>query len=274
MSLSTAPVFHKLPLITHSMGADFLRRQRLLTAYGFIMIALMLPTVMLALIDERMIRGVSIWAKPLKFMAATALFSISTAWFMELLPSSVRASTTGRTVVWMLIITSLFEVVYISVQAALGAASHYNVADKFHAAMFGLMAGAAVLLVTTQLMLAWLIFKHSPERPITASTWGVIVGLVLTFVLSTASGFMLGGNQPPAGAGLMIAGWHLSGGDVRPAHFLGVHGQQIIPLAGIILQRFLKSYALAALVVFSFAYVAAWMVLAKLGLNATHFTGA
>ena len=61
---------------------------------------------------------------------------------------------------------------------------------------------------------------------------------------------------------------------MRPAHFLGVHGQQIIPLAGIILQRFLKSYALAALVVFSFAYVAAWMVLAKLGLNATHFTGA
>jgi len=37
----------------------------------------------------------------------------------------------------------------------------------------------------------------------------VIIGLVLTFVLSTVSGFMLGGNQPPAGQGLPMVGWHL-----------------------------------------------------------------
>lgn len=245
-----------------------MQRERMLTLYAFIMLTLMIPTLLVAIIDQRSIRDVAIWAKPLKFLASTALFSISTAWFMGLLPVAVRASRTARTIVWMLIITSLFEVVYISIQAALGSASHYNVADKFHAAMFGLMAVAAVLLVATQAMLAWLIFKYTPERPITPSTWAVIVGLALTFVLSTASGFMLGGKQPPAGVGLMIAGWHLAGGDVRPAHFLGVHAQQIIPFAGLVLQRFVAPYALAAVAVFSIAYLSAWLMLARLGLSA------
>jgi hypothetical protein len=240
----------------------------MLTLYALSMLALMIPTLLLAFIDERTVREVAIWSKPLKFMASTALFSISTAWFMGLLPGAVRASGTGRTIVWMLIITSFFEVVYISIQAALGSASHYNVADKFHAAMFGLMAVAAVLLVVTQAMLAWLIFKYTPDRPITASTWAAIVGLVLTFVLSTASGFMLGGKQPPPGVGLMIAGWHLAGGDVRPAHFLGVHAQQIIPFAGLVLQRFFAPSALAAVAGFSIAYVSAWLLLARLGLSA------
>ena len=251
----------------HKLWQELIHRERLLTVYALLMLSLMIPTMLLTLIDARTIRDVSIWAKPLKFMASTALFSLSTAWFMGLLVPSVRASKAGRTIVWMLIVTSLFEVAYISVQAALGAASHYNVADKFHAAMFGLMAVAAVLLVATQAMLAWLILKNSPERPLSASTWAAIVGLALTFLLATASGFMLGGKQPPTGVGLMIAGWHLAGGDVRPAHFLGVHAQQIIPLTGMLLQRFMASYPLPALAVFSFVYVAAWFMLTKLGLS-------
>lgn len=66
----------------------------------------------------------------------------------------------------------------------------------------------------------------------------------------------------------MIAGWHVAGGDVRPAHFLGVHAQQIIPFAGLALQRFVAPYALGAVAVFSIAYVSAWLLLARLGLGA------
>lgn len=245
---------------------ELLNRQRALTVYALLMLAAMVPTLVLAFVDDRTLREVGIWAKPLKFMASTALFSLTTAWFMGLLPSGGRASPAGHAVVWTLIGTSLFEVVYISLQAALGAPSHYHIADPIHAAMFVLMAVAAVLLTGTQAVLAWQIYRHSPQRPLPVATQAVLAGLVLTFVLSTVSGFMLGGHQPPAGSGLPIAGWHLGGGDMRPAHFLGVHAQQFIPLAGFLLQRRAGSFAGLGLWLVTTAYIVGWLLLTRLGM--------
>jgi hypothetical protein len=92
------------------------------------------------------------------------------------------------------------------------------------------------------------------------TTLGVLIGLTLTFLLSTVSGFLLGGNQPPAGQGLPIVGWHLYK-DIRPSHFLGVHAQQLIPLLGLCAERFLGSYSTYGLGIGSAIYVAAWGIL-------------
>jgi hypothetical protein len=245
---------------------ELLNRQRTLTVYALLMLAAMLPTLVLAVVDDRTLREVGVWAKPLKFMASTALFALTTTWFTGLLPQNLRNACVTRAVVWTLVWSSLFEVAYISLQAALGSPSHYNIADPFHAAMFVLMAVAAVLLTGTQAVLAWQIYRHSPQQPLPVATQAVLAGLVLTFVLSTVSGFMLGGHQPPAGSGLPIAGWHLGGGDLRPAHFLGVHAQQLIPLAGLLLQRHLPKFAAAGLWLLTGAYVTVWLLLARLGM--------
>jgi hypothetical protein len=137
----------------------------------------------------------------------------------------------------VLVLTSAFEVGYITLQGAMGNGSHYNVSHPLLALMFGLMATAAVGLTATQGYLAWVVNKNG-------LTWGqpvfvqsVVWGLALTFVLATISGFVLGGLQPPAGQGLPVVGWHLSGGDARPAHFLGVHANQLLPLWGLVLMR-------------------------------------
>lgn len=97
-------------------------------------------------------------------------------------------------------------------------------------------------------------------------TWGVIIGLVLTFMLSTSSGFMLGGNQPPAGQGLPLVGWHLWK-DIRPAHFLGVHAQQLIPLWGLMASKFMGAFSNAALFTGSVLYVTLWGVSAWLSMS-------
>lgn len=245
---------------------ELFQRQYSLAWFGLAMFGLMIPTLVVATMDYRTIRDVGVWAKPLKFMASTGLFALTTAWFIGLLPEAVRSSTGTLVIAWTLIVTSLFEVSYITFQAARGSPSHYNVDDPFHATMFGLMAVAAILLTATQAALAWQIATHAP-RPYSVETWAVMAGLVLTFLLGTVSGFMLGGNQPPGGIGFPVVGWHMGGGDIRPAHFLGIHAQQIVPLAGIVLHRSLEAHAGVALTLFVAAYLACWIFLVALGLR-------
>jgi hypothetical protein len=138
--------------------------------------------------------------------------------------------------------------------------SHYNTADSWSAALFGLMALAAVGLTASQAWLAFEIWREPRAAPLTVTALGVIVGLLLTFVLSTVSGFMLGGQQPPPGPGMPLIGWHPTQ-DVRPAHFLGVHAQQFIPLLGLLAERTLGGYAGVGLATAALIYVMAWFAL-------------
>jgi hypothetical protein len=178
-------------------------------------------------------------------------------WVLKIANSNVEHSQVFVWITALLISTSLFEVAYISYQASQGAASHYNVSDPFHAFMFGLMAIAAVGLTASQAWLAWEIWKEPRGAGMPVETLAVIIGLVLTFVLSTISGFMLGGNQAPAGQGLPIVGWHFYK-DIRPAHFLGVHAQQLIPLWGLVAAKFMGAFAQSGLIAGSIAYVVLW----------------
>ena len=240
---------------------------KFLMLYGALMWLACGLTYVLSLNDARALREVGIWVKPMKFMAATALFAWTTVWVTELANSTVAYGQAYMGICTLLVITSLFEVVYITFQASLGAASHYNTSDPWHAFMFGLMAIAAVGLTASQGWLAWEIWRARGSDPLPVTTWGVIIGLTLTFVLSTISGFMLGGNQPPAGSGLPIVGWHLYK-DIRPSHFLGVHAQQLIPLWGIIVERFLGAFSTQALTAGCGLYVILWGFLTWTSLSA------
>jgi hypothetical protein len=215
---------------------------------------------MVSLSDARTLREIGIWVKPMKFMAATAVFAWTTVWLTQLVNTAVTHGQFYKRISLLLLATSLFEVVYITYQASHGAASHYNTDDPWHAFMFGLMAVAAVGLTASQGWLAWELWKARGTSPLSVIAWSVIAGLMFTFVLSTVSGFMLGGNQPPAGPGLPMVGWHLHQ-DIRPSHFLGVHAQQLIPLWGIFVDRLLRRYATQALVAGSCAYLMVWGLL-------------
>jgi len=241
-------------------------------AYTALMCACFFLALILWFSDERVIREVNVWAKPMKFMSSTALLALTTAIFLALLPLAVRAKRALQVLVWVLILTSAFEVGYITWQAAWGNASHYNVTTPFLAVMFGIMAIAAVALTATQGYLAWIVIKHGLSFGGELFKQAAAIGLALTFVLATVSGFMLGSLQPPAGEGLPLVGWHLTGGDVRPAHFLGVHANQLIPLAALTLvysQKHGLSHLIAirTLYVGVIVYVLIWSWLCVLGMT-------
>jgi len=238
---------------------------KFLVGYGLLMLIALILTYLVSLNDHRLIRDVGVWVKPMKFMAATALFALTTVWVLKVAHSNVDQTNTYVWTVALLVCTSLFEVVYISYQASQASASHYNVSDPFHAFMFGVMGLAAVGLTASQAWLAWEIWKEQRGANMPVETLGVVIGLTMTFVLSTISGFMLGGNQPPAGQGLPIVGWHLYK-DIRPAHFLGVHAQQLIPLWGLIAAKFMGSFSYAGLLWGSMVYVVLWGISAWLSI--------
>ena len=238
--------------------------QKILCGYGLLMALMLAPTLALSWVDVRTRREVGIWAKPMKFMAGTALFALTTVWLTMLVPGHVGQGPSFRWIVALIIVTSLFEVVYITYQASLGQGSHYNTTDPVRAILFGLMAVAAVGLVASQAWLASLIWKSLGASVLTPTLLAVLLGLTLTFVLSTVSGFMLGAKQPPAGVGWPVVGWH-TWQDLRPAHFLAVHAQQFIPLAGILAERVAGQAAMPVVKAFAGIYIAAWLGLSWMG---------
>lgn len=244
---------------------QLLARERRLAIFGALLLASLLPLALAGAWDTRELRGAGVWLKPLKFSASIGMLALTTAWFAGHLPPEIRARRAMDWIVWMLIGAGSFELVYITVQAGLGQGSHYNVGDAFHGAMYGLMGVGAIVLTATQPMLAWQLYRHAdPARP-AAYRHAILNGLVLTFVLGAGVGGILSGRQPPTdGRMLPLVGWVLGGGDLRPAHFIGIHAQQLLPLFGFWVAaqglRRPKAWVWAATVAYAalFAALLAW----------------
>jgi hypothetical protein len=247
--------------------ADLVRREPTLAWFGLALLVALVPAAIAAGLDDRTLRDANVWIKPMKFLASVAVFAWTTAWFVGLLPETRRRARPVRAVVALVVACGGFEVAYIVLQAALGQGSHYNVGDPLHAALYGLMGAAAVALTATQGVLAIEVARHG--TPARGSAWrdAVVWGLALSAVLGIVSGAMLGGRQPPSG-GVAVLGWHAAG-DLRPAHFVGLHAHQLLPLAGLVLQALWPGSMRTARVAFAVlaaAYVAGWAALTAAGL--------
>lgn len=234
------------------------RTDRRLVAFALLLLVAMLPAALGLGFDERVLRGVSVWVKPMKFMLSVALLALTTAWFARHLPAAVRQGRAWTALVWTLIATGGFEVGYITLQAALGQASHYNVGSAFHGLMYTLMGAGALALTATQPWLAWLLWRHGDRALPGAYRQAVLLGLVLTFVLGAGVGMLLGGRQPPAGPGLPLLGWSTVGGDLRAAHFVGIHAGQALPLLAAALLAWRPRIAPAGVWVGTAAWTALW----------------
>lgn len=214
---------------------EVFRRQPALAWFGLLMWALMIPTGLAAMSDPRLVDGVGTWIKPLKFEASIGLFSLTAAWMFGYIESSARRSLLARLVVLVIIAANVFEIAYILFQSLRAERSHFNVSDPVHGALYAMMGLAATAIVSTSLGMAWLVARRG--EPVRAPFRdAVVLGLVLTTVLGGGFGWIMGarlshgvGLDDPARA-LPLLGWSMVGGDLRPAHFLGIHAQQLIPL--------------------------------------------
>lgn len=239
------------------------RGDAVLMLFASLLIAALLPMAVGLAFDERTLRGASVWLKPMKFALSLAVLAWTTAFFASHVHACRRRAL--AVVRWTLIGAALFEIGYIALQAALGEGSHYNVGDPLHGALYSLMGLGALLLTGTQARLAWLVARHARPGLDPSYRLAVVVGLAFAFVLGTASGVPLSMLQPPDASALPLVGWHLWG-DLRPAHFVGLHAEQALPLLGAWLAAHRHPRSRGVVIGASLAWVALFVLLMALGL--------
>jgi hypothetical protein len=245
----------RLPIL-----AELLERQPILARYGLTVLLLAIPVLALQAVDARTLHGVGIWVKPAKFLVSVGIFSLTAAWFWGYVRPERRDSRAMRWTARTLIASASFELVYIALQAARGLDSHFNFSSAFHVVMYGLMGVAAVVLVGTVLPLAWEIARR-PRRGLRRDfVAAVAIGLLLTFLLGGGLGFymsqMPGHSVGAEGGRILLFGWNRRGGDLRIAHFLGIHAEQAIPLLAALLAGLSARLRRAALAAGTIAYTA------------------
>lgn len=218
--------------------SQLLVRQRILALYGFALLVLAALAFSLQAFDPRTIGGVNVWMKPGKFLVSVAIFALTAAWFFGYIRPERRRAAPMRATALTLIAAASFELFWITWQAAHGIGSHFNSSTPLYAVMFALMGVFAIILVGTTLPLAWEIGRRPApglDRDFAAA---VVIGLILTFVLGGGlGGYMSAHGSHSVGAEgghVPVFGWNRSGGDLRPAHFLGIHAQQIVPILALL----------------------------------------
>ena len=197
------------------------------------MAALALVTAGLALVDQRTLVGAPLWFKPLKFSLSIALFALALAWML----GQLRERALRRTG-WAIVAGLVLEMVIIVGQAARGEKSHFNMDGGLGSILFAIM-GATITVVWFLTLAVALRFLREPGRD-RSMTLAIQLGLLVSLV-GMAVGFLLAPNGghavgvPDGGPGLFFVGWSTTGGDLRIAHFVGLHALQVLPLLAALL---------------------------------------
>lgn len=214
--------------------ADLLVRQRMLTRFGLGLLALTPLALAAQLVDPRDLAGVNVWVKPAKFLFSIGLYALTTAWFFGYVRPERRGATLLRVTATLVLIGGGFEAVYITLQAARGLDSHFNVSSPLYMVMYALMGLFAMLLVGASLPLAWEIARRPKPGVRPDFVAALVIALVMTFVFGGGLGAYLSSQAGHAvgavGGHVPLVGWNRAGGDLRVAHFFGIHAQQAIPL--------------------------------------------
>ncbi|MFE9364116.1 hypothetical protein ACFYNN_15185 [Streptomyces sp. NPDC006978] len=198
------------------------------------------------LVDDRVLAGAPIWAKPFKFALSFVVYALGLAWLLTLLTRGRRLGRWAGTVVAL---ACAGEMVIITGQVIRGKRSHFNHATPFDSMLYDAMAVTVVVLWTGTLVIALLLLRSRiADR---ASGWAVRSG-VLIALAGAAMGFLMsqpsagqraaGGldtadvvgahavGVPDGGPSIPLTGWSTTGGDLRVPHFIGMHALQVLPL--------------------------------------------
>jgi hypothetical protein len=197
----------------------------------------MVICIALVQIDTRTFNGINVWDKPAKFFLSLAVQFATVSFALSLLPAVQRELRGIRIAIWAMIVAGFFEIGYIALRAARGEASHFNDSSALAQILYGAMGLGALTLTLTAFYIGYRVWQQR-GRGLIVEIAGL--GLMLGMALGTAAGAYLSaqhghwvGGEMNDTHGLGLIGWSTTGGDLRVAHFFGLHTAQGLPLAAL-----------------------------------------
>jgi hypothetical protein len=218
-----------------------------LTLTGLLMLPALAAALVGLLVDPRVITGVPAWLKPAKFAASFAIYTFTLAWVFTFIPSWPKTRRIGG---WTTAIVLILELVIIDTQAWRGTTSHFNIGTPLDTTLFTLMGLAIAIQTLASIAVAIALWRERfADR---ALGWALRLGMTITIVGGLTGGLMtrptaaqladaraghrpavVGGHTvgaPDGGPGVPGTGWSREHGDLRVAHFVGLHALQILLL--------------------------------------------
>src|SRR4029453_17369977 len=127
-------------------------------------------------------------------------------------------------------------IILITMQAARGVTSHFNQSTPFNAIVFAVMGAAITVNIFAAAYVGFKFWTAGADLP-APLLWGIRLGLTI-FVFASFEAFLMVRQRAHSvgladgGAGLPFLNWSTLGGDLRIAHFFGMHSLQALPLIG------------------------------------------
>jgi hypothetical protein len=241
------------------------KRNPVLFWYGILNFVAALVCIILWQTTMVSVNGINAFIKPLKFYISIGIFCWTMGWIMHYLelPKKVAAYNV------MAIIVFTYESFVITWQAANGRLSHFNVSSAFYSLLFTLMGIAIVILTLWTAYIGYLFFRKKEWKLPLSYLWGIRLGIVCFVLFALEGGAMASALRHTVGAadggkGLPLVNWSREHGDLRIAHFLGMHTLQLFPLFGYYIAGSKKSMIVFASIYF--VAVVAVLVQALMGL--------
>lgn len=223
-------------------------RQRNLLLYRATLLNLLGALVMLILmmLDDTQILGINRWIKPFKFFVSIAIFLSTFGW----LSGDLLTKRFVKIFSWQISLAMAVEMVAIIGQAIRGEASHFNQSSLSSGIIFALM-GIFVLYNTLWVAVFTYRYWKAQLGYLPASyVLGARLGLLLFLLSSVLGGYMSAQTGHTVGSvdggpGIPLVNWSTKYGDLRVAHFFGLHGIQLLMILGLVLPKFFPSTRLS-----------------------------
>jgi len=228
--------------------------------YWIVIVHLVLAIVSItsSFMDDRTLMGVNVWMKPLKFSISVAIYILTVGFLMTLYPFSKKKKNLINNIVCWTLLIELGLIIY---QASGGVQSHYNISNPFDGLIFTAMG---ILIAINVIIMALFIFETIRLKLKTPKLlqWAILLGWVIVFFGSWVGGQMISEMShnigvEDGGPGLPLVNWSTIAGDLRVAHFFGLHGLQIIPILALLISNKSKTSARSQIIivtVFGIAY--------------------
>jgi hypothetical protein len=226
-------------------------RNPILYWFGWVTFLGGLVCAVMTQISNTQVLGINAWIKPMKFFLSVWIFSWTMGWILFELqrPNAVYSYSI------MVVVVMVIELGIISWQAANGRLSHFNVSNSFYGLLFTIM-GIAISLLTVWTFIIGLGFFRLGTNDLQAGyLWGIRLGIIFFVIFSFEGGLMAAKLSHTIGAadggpGLPGINWSRQHGDLRVAHFFGIHSLQLLPLLGYYVTRSSKEMIIVSAVYF------------------------